>query len=75
MERVFVFVPVVPQDLEQVPYLDQPETLQSMGQAKRLQSESALSEAHAFPPLAAAVIVERVFVFVPVVPQDLEQVS
>ena len=44
-----------------------------MGQAKRLQSDSALSEAHAFPPLAAAPIMERAFVFVPVVPQDLEQ--
>ena len=69
-ERVLVLVPV-PQDLVQEPYLVQAETLQSTGQAWRLQVRSC-SEGHSSPPWAAAVFTTKVRDWTPV-PQDLEQ--
>jgi hypothetical protein len=64
----------VPQDLVQAPYLDQPETLQSMGQAYVLQVVVELKPGQPTPPLAVAVTTERVLVLEPV-PQDLVQAS
>jgi hypothetical protein len=70
-ERVLVWEPV-PQDLVHAPYLDQPETLQSMGQAYVLQVVVELKPGQPTPPRVAAVRSERVLVLEPV-PQDLVQ--
>ena len=69
-ERVLVFEPV-PQVLVQADQADQAETLQSTGQAWRLQVRSC-SEGHSSPPWAAAVFTTKVRDWTPV-PQDLEQ--
>merc|ERR1719454_1715947 len=69
-ERVLVLRPV-PQDLVQAPYLDQPETLQSMGQAWVLHTRDSLV-GHSSPPCLAAMSTAYVRDWTPV-PQDLEQ--
>jgi predicted phage gp36 major capsid-like protein len=67
-----VFEPV-PQVLVQEPYLDHPETLQSMGQAKRLQVVDEERIGQTMPPWATSVIMERDLVLEPAVPQEAEQ--
>ena len=62
----------VPQVLEQAPKADQPESLQSMGQAKVLQLGCSRRWGQATPPKAVEVMTERVLVLVPV-PQVLVQ--
>ena len=55
-----------PQSSEQVAQADQPETLQSMGQAKVWQLLITLVTGQARPPFLVAVMMERVVYLVPV---------
>jgi len=61
-----------PQDLSQAPYLDQPESLQSMGQANLAQARNSALCLQSMPPLAAAKRMERVRCWLPV-PHEAEQ--
>jgi hypothetical protein len=63
----------MPQVAEQAPYLDQPETLQSIAQLKVLQVVEEVKVGQATPPFWAAVTTDRVLVLAPV-PQVLVQV-
>jgi hypothetical protein len=72
-ERDLVLDPV-PHVLVQRPYLDQPETLQSIGQAKVLQFLFSAVDGQFTPPYAALVRTERVRRFVPV-PQVFEHAA
>ena len=70
-ERDLVLDPV-PQDLVQEPYLDQPETLQSMAHWKVLQVVEEVRVGQLTPPWARELTTERDLVLEPV-PQDLVQ--
>ena len=65
MERLRVWTPP-PQFSEQVPQAVQPETLQSMGQAKVLQVLYSLSMGQVTPPWMAELRTERLRFLVPV---------